>query len=139
MGGPGSRSYAEHAGGRTKTAAIAVTGSGVPQRPDNFTEAESKAWDWLVETTRGVTFEQDSVAIAECARLIVRQDAFHEALRTKPTDETLNRLSLSVGRSLSAAFTQLGLTPRSRQLLIVPRADKSEQDELERLMAERDE
>lgn len=137
MGGPGSRSYSEHAGGRNKTAAIAVAGSGVPQRPETLSEAESKVWDSLVEITRGVTFEQDSLALAECSRLIVRQEAFHDALRNKPTDETLNRLSLAVGRSLSAALTQLGLTPRARQLLVVPRADEPEQDELERLMAER--
>lgn len=75
--------------------------------------------------------------MAEAAWLLWRQHEFRKALLVMPLDDDLNRLSLAVGRSLSALLTQFGLTPRSRQILLVPR-EESEVDEFDELMKGRE-
>jgi hypothetical protein len=137
VGGRGSGSFPDdgstHRGGRQKKAAVAVVGSGTPCRPDGMSEEIVPYWNRLEERLSGVAFEQDSDAMAELATLSWRQQKFHEALQATPLDEELNRLSLAVGRALSALWTQFGQTPRSRQLLLVPR-EEQEKDEFERMM-----
>lgn len=137
MGGLGSGSFPDdggtHRGGRQKKSAVAVAGSGVPCRPDDMPAEVIPHWDRLDDLLSGVAYSQDSDAMAEAAYLLWRQQKFREALQEQPLDEDLNRLSLAVGRSLSALLTQFGLTPRSRQLLLVPR-EPEEKDEFEKLM-----
>lgn len=136
MGGPGSRSFPDdgstHSGGRKKAAAVAVVGVGSPEKPDHLPKDVEKCWDRIAEVVSGVAFSQDSEAITEAAWLLSRQEKFRRALEGNPLDEELNRLSLAVGRSLSAIFTQFGMTPRSRQILLVPREEK-EIDEFEEM------
>jgi len=81
-------------------------------------------WRQLVEMTSGVTFSQDSIAILETARLILRQEAFHLALASDPTNSKLSNDSLSVGRQLMKMLEKLGLTPRDRQSLVVAREEE---------------
>lgn len=134
MGGPGSGSFPDdgstHRGGRQKKSAVAVIGSGSPDKPDDLPADVSRCWDRLAEVVSGVAFSQDSEAITEAAWLLARQQKFRNALEKDPLDEELNRLSLAVGRAMSAIFTQFGMTPRSRQILLVPREDE-EVDEFE--------
>src|SRR5688572_566957 len=96
--------------------------------PVGFPEEYVPYWTRLEEELSGVAFEQDSDAMADYAKLSWRQDKFHEALRATPLDDDLNRLSLAVGRALSDLRSQFGKTPRSRQLLLVPR-EEEEKDE----------
>ncbi len=135
MGGRGSGSFSEdtHRGGRQKKSAVAVSGSGTPTPPKDLPESVRGHWWRFAEAVQGVAFEQDSEAITEAAYLMWRQQKFREALQDRPLDEDLNRLSLAVGRSLSAIMSQFGLTPRSRQILLVPK-EEEEKDELEKLM-----
>jgi hypothetical protein len=136
MGGFGSGSFPDdgstHRGGRKKRAAVAVAGSGKPDRP-KLPKEVGLCWDRIAETVEGIAFAQDSEAITEAAWLLWRQQEFRKALKKTPLDEELNRLSLAVGRSLSALFSQFGLTPRSRQILLVPR-EEEEKDEFEKMM-----
>ncbi len=136
MGGSGSGSFPEdgstHRGGRQKRSAVAVVGVGLPEKPENMPADVSKCWDRIAEVVAGVAFSQDGEAITEAAWLLSRQEKFRKALDSNPFDEELNRLSLAVGRSLSAIFTQFGMTPRSRQMLLVPREEK-EVDEFEQM------
>jgi hypothetical protein len=136
MGGRGSGSFPDdgssHRGGRSKKAAVAVTGGGEPVMPPNLPREVAFYWDRFAEVVSGVAFSQDSEAMAEAAWLMWRQQKFHEALFFNPLDEDLNRLSLAVGRSLSALLTQFGMTPRSRQILLVPR-EEQEKDEFEQM------
>lgn len=130
MGGPGSGWRSENVGpGRKKKIAIAVEGIGLPQKPEGLPAAVGKAWDELVSLTSGVCFSQDAELLLECATLQVRQAAFRAALADDPLDEDLNRLSLAVGRALLTALGKLGLTPRDRQNLLVPRPDTAEDDD----------
>lgn len=137
MGGPGSGSFPDdgsaHRGGRRKRAAVAVSGSGHPVRPADLPAEVAECWDRLAETVEGVAYAQDSEAITEAAWLLWRQERFREALETDPLNETLNRLSLAVGRSLSVLLGQFGMTPRSRQILLVPK-EPEEKDEFEKMM-----
>lgn len=130
MGGPGSRSYASDPAnrgqGRKSNATLGVRGTGAPELPDGLNEGVKACWHEIVELTSGVTFSQDSIAITEAARLLWRQRKFAEALDDNPTDDDLNRLSLAVGRQLNIILGQLGLTPRSRQSLMVPVDDEPE-------------
>ncbi len=138
MGGPGSGWGSEDLGpGRKKKTAIAVVGSGSPVRPSNLPKEVAPHWDRLAEVVSGVAFSQDSEAMAEAAWLLFRQQKFREALLVMPLDDDLNRLSLAVGRSLSALLTQFGLTPRSRQILLVPK-EETEVDEFDALMKGRE-
>lgn len=137
MGGRGSGSFPDdgsaHRGGRKKRAAVAVAGSGYPVRPAELPEEVALCWDRLAETVTGVAYSQDSEAMTECAWLMWRQAKFHEQLLIRPCDEELNRLSLAVGRSLSSLLTQFGMTPRSRQILLVPK-EPEEKDEFEKML-----
>jgi hypothetical protein len=137
MGGRGSGSFPDdgsaHRGGRKKRAAVAVAGSGLPVRPDGLPDDVAMCWDRLAETVSGVAYSQDSEAMVEAAWLLWRQEQFRAALLEQPLDEELNRLSLAVGRSLSALLTQFGMTPRSRQILLVPKEEEAK-DEFEQLM-----
>lgn len=137
MGGIGSGSLpgTNQGGGRSKTAAVAVCGSGVPIRPDDMPSEVAEIWQRVFDLTTGVAFEQDSDAVAETAWLIWRQVKFREALAERPLDTELNKQSLSIGRALNALLVQFGLTPRSRQVLVVPKVEV-EVDPLDALRAE---
>ena len=142
MGGPGSGSLPGNdwsRPGRKKRSAVAVAGTGTPQKPEGLPDAVSAAWDRLCELTAGVTFSQDSSAILMAARLIVRQDAIAEKLDLAPADIGLNRTSLAIGRALLILLGKLGLTPRDRQVLIVPRDEVIPEGRLETLLRRRDE
>ena len=136
MGGKGSGQYpgnANWAGGKSKKTAISVVGSGVPEIPDWLPDAAYPYWHIIVERTSGVAFSQDSDAIGEMASLTWRQHKLNDALAENPTDDDLNRVSLAVGRQLRSLWEGFGLTPRSRQVLVVPSDEEPELDELERL------
>ncbi len=137
MGGFGSGSFPDdgstHRGGRKKKSAVAVIGSGKPEKP-KLPKDVGLCWDRIAETVEGVAFSQDTEAITEAAWLLWRQQEFRKALKKTPLDEELNRLSLAVGRSLSALLAQFGLTPRSRQILLVPREEPEEKDEFEKML-----
>lgn len=142
MGGLGSgttpyRGNGNNGGGRRKVTAIAVAGTGSPIKPDDLPEAVARCWDRLAEIVQGVAYSQDSEAMTETAWLMWRQQEFRAALANNPLDDELNRLSMAVGRSLSAMLTQFGLSPRSRQVLLVPKSEQEEPDELEKLMNKR--
>ena len=133
MGGIGSGSYSDESyrGGRRAKAAINVCGTGVPTMPNGLSADVQRAFQELVELTSGVTFQQDSRILLEGARLIARQDKFAVALETDPTNDELNRLSLAIGRQLTTVLGKLGLTPRDRQVLLIPRTEEVEDDPLE--------
>lgn len=137
MGGPGSGSFPDdgstHRGGRKKKAAVAVTGSGLPVKPRGLSKDESKCWDDLNQQVSGIAFEQDSDALTELACLTVRQRAYLKAIRKDLLNSDLNRESLAIGRAIVPLRGKFGLTPRDRQLLLVPR-EEAEKDELEKLM-----
>lgn len=130
MGGAGSRSYASDPAnrgqGRKPKAAIGVCGTGIPEMPNGLSKDVKAAWNQLIELTSGVTFSQDSIAILEAARLMARQEWFAVALEEDPLNDDLNRLSLAVGRQLNMILGQLGLTPRARQSLLIPKKDEPE-------------
>lgn len=138
MGGRGSGSFPDdggvHRGGRQKRAAVAVAGSGSPVRPDGLPVGVAECWERLAETVSGVAYSQDSEAMTEAAWLLWRQGKFRESLLADPCNEELNRLSLAVGRQLAVLLSQFGLTPRSRQILLVPSKEDQEKDEFEKLM-----
>jgi hypothetical protein len=94
--------------------------------PKSVSKEVKAAWDKIVELTSGVTFSQDSIAILEAARLMARQEWFAVALEEDPLNDDLNRLSLAVGRQLNMILGQLGLTPRARQSLLIPKKDEPE-------------
>ncbi len=134
MGGIGSGQYQGNSnwrGGKSKKTAVQVAGSGTPQMPEDLDKEARVHWHRIVELTQGVAFEQDSNAIAELARLCARQDAFNTALEKDPLNESLNRTSLAIGRAMHSLRLQFGLTPRSRQILVVPVDESEEPDELE--------
>lgn len=139
MGGRGSGSFPDdgstHRGGRKKRSAVAVAGTGVPEKPADMPADVSACWDRLAETVQGVAFSQDTEAITEAAYLLARQERFRAALQDTPLDDELNRLSLAVGRALSTMLGQFGLTPRSRQILLVPREEEAK-DEYEKMLEE---
>ncbi len=138
MGGRGSGALPDdygdsHRGGRKKRAAVAVVGSGKPERP-KLPKDVAACWDKIAETVSGVAFSQDTEAITEAAWLLHRQQKFRKALQKSPLDEELNRLSLAVGRALMVLLGQFGLTPRSRQILLVPKEEEAEKDEFEKML-----
>lgn len=139
MGGPGSGRQPEDSlsGGRKKRTAMAVCGTGLPDRPEGVSDAVLLAWDELNGLVAGVAFSQDSVILVEAAQLLARQRAFHAALEKYPTDIDLNRVSLAIGRQLHAVLGKLGLTPRDRQVLLVPRPDEGPKDPLALLREKR--
>lgn len=140
MGGLGSGSVPSNSSsraGRKKKTAVAVEGTGLPEKPQGLPKDVGAAWDTLVALTSGVCFSQDAELLLECATLKVRQDAFRRALSVKPTDDELNRTSLAVGRALLTALAKLGLTPRDRQLLLVPRPEAEPDDPIANLLEAR--
>lgn len=142
MGGKGSGAMpgqnSNHRGGMPKKAAVAVTGSGVPIKPMDLPREIDPVWDEIAEQVQGVAFAQDSDAITEMAWLTWQKREFQQALLDQPCDDEKTRLNLAVGRSLSALWSQFGLTPRSRQILLVPK-DEEEKDEFEEMMEGRGE
>jgi len=137
MGGAGSGRVNEPRGRKPK-AAVNVVGSGVPCPATELPADVQASFDRLAQLTSGTTFSQDSIAIELAARLMVRSSKLDDAITAKPDDAELHRLSLAIGRQLMALLGKFGLTPRDRQVLLVPRDDSPEMDDLERLMAERD-
>lgn len=137
MGGKGSGWGSEDVSraGRKKKSAIAVSGSGTPTCPDDLPEAVKPYWWRFADVVQGIAFEQDTEAVTEAAYLLWRQQKFREALQSDPLNDEMNRLSLAVGRSLSAIMTQFGMTPRSRQILLVPKEEEPK-DEFEELAAQ---
>tara|TARA_R110000868_G_scaffold10752_4_gene52191 strand:- start:73 stop:498 length:426 start_codon:yes stop_codon:yes gene_type:complete len=139
MGGPGSGSFPDnpnHRGGRSKKAAVQVCGTGVPIKPDDMLHEVSEIWNRVYDLVAGVAFEQDSDAVAELAWLLWRQGKLREALYVRPLDIDLNKQSLAIGRSLNTLLFQFGLTPRSRQVLLVPKEEAKEVDPFDALKAE---
>ena len=135
MGGPGSGRPHENRK-RRKTSAIAVCGTGSPVMPDNLPSEVSAYWHRIAELTAGVAFSQDSDAVTEAAWLTWRQQVYRKALAERPLDVDLNKQSLAIGRALSALWSQLGLTPRSRQVLLVAKDETEEPDPLDQLQAD---
>lgn len=139
MGGPGSGSQPDsptHRGGRTKKSAVAVCGNGVPLKPDDMPTEVAAIWDRVFDLLSGVAFEQDSDAVEELADLLWRQSEHRKALRERPLDIDLNKQSLAIGRAVNTLLFQFGLTPRSRQVLLVPKEEAKEVDPFDALQAE---
>lgn len=140
MGGPGSGWGADDPAsraGRKKRSAVSVCGSGVPEKPKGISPEMSAHWDRVAELTSGSAFSQDSLAMEEIAEMLTIRDKLAAVIRLNPADLDTVRTRLAVGRQLGALFSKFGLTPRDRQVLLVPREDE-EKDDLEQLMAERE-
>ena len=134
MGGSGSGRPSENwRGGRKPKTAMAVVGTGLPEIPADMPIEVRPHWWRLIDMTQGVAFSQDTFALTELSWLLWRQQKFNEKLQAMPCDDELNRLSLAIGRAILILLGQFGLTPRSRQSLLVPRDEPDEEDELERL------
>jgi len=101
-----------------------------------------RVWQWIVDQTSGLSFQQDSIAIEQAARLIVTHRKVQRALDDlEPTDPAfldLTRQLLAIGRQVIALMGKLGLTPRDRQSLLRPSTETEEKDEFERLMEGRE-
>ena len=140
MGGPGSGWGADEPAsraGRKKRSAVAVCGSGVPEKPKDISPEMSAHWDRVSELVSGSAFSQDSLAMEEIAEMLTIRDRLSGVVSANPSDLDAIRTRLAVGRQLGALFSKFGLTPRDRQVLLVPRED-DEADDLEKLMAERE-
>ena len=98
-----------------------VIGTGVPELPSGVPPDVVREWQNLVELTAGVTYEQDSSALLQLARLIVRNESVVKLLEATPSNDKLNSVSLAIGRQMMALYAKLGLTPRDRQTLIRPK------------------
>lgn len=137
MGGKGSGAQpgqnSNHRGGMPKKAAVAVVGSGVPILPENFTDEEFSNWEFIVELTGGVACSQDSLALCELAQLMELQVELRQERRDGNKDPEIVRLIHANGRAMQWIWTQFGLTPRSRQVLLVPK-EEEELDEFEQMM-----
>jgi phage terminase small subunit len=136
MGGKGSGSLPDNpnwGGGRSKRSAVSVAGSGMPEMPDNLPPLVQDEWHRLVEVTSGVTFSQDSSVLADLAWATVLMRKCELELRDNWLDPQLHKQWLDLGRRKLALQLQLGLTPRSRQVLVVPDNDQEEVDPLEAL------
>lgn len=98
-----------------------VVGTGAPELPAGLPPDVVREWRNLVELTAGVTYEQDSTALLQLARLIVRNEAVVKLLDSDVANDKLNATQLSIGRQMMALYAKLGLTPRDRQTLIRPK------------------
>lgn len=140
MGGRGSGSFPDdgstHRGGRQKKSAVAVSGSGFPVKPRVIADSLSDVWEEISDRLAGVAFEQDSAAVYRLALLTYQQDQIDERWFHEPCDEDLSKQSLAVGRQLIMLWGQFGMTPRSRQILLVPK-EEEEADEFEKMMKDR--
>ena len=143
MGGRGSGQYAGNStenmrGGRPKKAAVGVCGTGVPVMPDLLPGAVRVEWCRLEELTRGIAFEQDSDALTELAWLTYRMDQMRHEMALRPLDTELSKQSLAIGRAIRDLWALFGMTPRARQMLLIPKDEKPELDPLEQLQADLD-
>ena len=139
MGGRGSGSSPDIGnwrGGRAKKTAIQVVGTGSPDMPDDLPSEVRAHWLRLTEMTSGVSFSQDSDAVAELAWLMWMQDRYRVAIKETPLDADLVRISLHIGRSVRELLVHFGLTPCSRQVLLVAKEEREELDPLDALNAE---
>jgi hypothetical protein len=147
MGGRGSGSLPDdgsvHRGGRAKKSAVAVSGSGLPVKPPGMSRRSSDLWDRLNDLLAGVAFEQDSHALWRIAVLMERQEQLDELTDDLMQGEDIEgidkavRIGLAVERSLDTKCGKFGMTPRERQILLVPK-EEEERDELEQLMQGRE-
>jgi phage terminase small subunit len=128
MGGRGSGSFPDdgsvHGVGRPKKSAVAVAGSGSPVKPDWLPDECEKLWQDIADVVQGVAFEQDSIAIAMMAELLERYHALARVVRSDKSDHDSLRSWLAVGRPLKILMGDFGMTPRSRQILLVPKEDE---------------
>ncbi|NBW09959.1 MAG: hypothetical protein EBR82_18230 [Caulobacteraceae bacterium] len=115
-----------------------VCGTGVPVKPCGLPDAVSTAWDWIERMAAGVVFEQDGWAIQMAAEQWVRHGEYERLIADNSHDmdefDRLVRAQLAVDRQLNALFDRLGLNPKARQTLRVPRESVSEPDEFERML-----
>lgn len=141
MGGKGSGALpgdtSNHGGGRQKRAAVGVVGVGVPIKPEDLPYDVGDCWDRIAETVSGVAFSQDSDAITEAAWLVWQLGEVNNELHDQPLNTELTKSALALKRTLSAFWTQFGMTPRSRQVLLVQK-DEEELDEYEQMLKDRE-
>ncbi len=122
MGGPTSGPQHNPNSERSRAKGLSgVVGTGSPELREDVPPAVAKEWHNLVMLTSGITFEQDSEALLQMARLIVRNEAIAKLLDLNPADDKLNATSLAIGRQMLLLSQKLGLTPRDRQMLIRPK------------------
>jgi len=131
MGGTGSGKFDDgiDRGGRRPRSAINVCGVGLPEMPDDLPPDVQREWHRLLALTSGVTFSQDADIIVEVANWTVEQRELRKLIRTHRHDveayDKLSRLSLAVGRHLLTGLGKLGLDPRSRQALLIPKKEEA--------------
>ncbi len=141
MGGNGSGSPSDERrrGGRSKQATV-TAGTGAPEKLKGMPLAIDNEFDRIAAMLEGVAFFQDSDAIAAMAYLSLEAQELREELRDlmKGSEEyeKLKRIELANLRALKDMWAQFGLTPRSRQILLVPK-EEEELDELEQMMKDR--
>lgn len=141
MGGRGSGRVPEGSKGlpsgqgRKKTTAVAVVGSGEPVMPRDMPDRVQECWFRLIDATAGIAHEQDTEMLVEASYLLYQREQLRNEICYDPTNIDLTKLNLTIGRSLFVILSHFGLTPRSRQLLLIPKQEE-EQDEFEKLMAE---
>jgi hypothetical protein len=103
----------------------------------------SDIWDHLAELLSGVAYEQDSHALWRIAVLMERQEQLDELVEDMLHGEDIDgidkatRMSLAVERSLDTKCGKFGMTPRERQILLVPK-EEEELDDLEHLIQGRE-
>ena len=154
MGGKGSGSFPDdgstHRGGRAKKSALAVTGSGLPVMPDSLSGRAKEYWHALNDRLSGVVFEQDSYILGRMAiwmatlerldgDLAVLQDGVSDADDGDGDGEAVEKLirtMLAVERNLDTKCAKFGMTPRDRQILLMPK-EEEELDEFEQMMKDR--
>ncbi len=144
MGGRGSGSAPDdgiaHGGGRAKKSAVAVVGIRVPLPPDCAPDAVVAVWQRIIDTLAGRVFEDDSDALWELAELTVENTEIRDELRpmNKEDDEyqNLKRVQLANHRAVRDLWAKFGMTPRDRQLLLMP-GEEEELDPLEERLRNR--
>ena len=93
---------------------------------DGLSDESASVWKALTAALKGTAYSQDSIALEAAVSLVVRQRALNRELDANPTDVALNRISLAVGRQLASALAKFGMTPRDRQVLLVPKVEPEE-------------
>lgn len=155
MGGRGSGSLPDdigsHRGGRSKKSALAVTGSGAPVMPRALSADAAYHWELLTERLSGVVFEQDSHILGRMAiwmsqltrldgDLAVLQDGVSSEDDGDGDGEAVERLirtMLAIERNLDTKCAKFGMTPRDRQLLLMPK-EEEELDAFEQMIKDRE-
>lgn len=143
MGGKGSGSFSDdgiaHRGGRKKKSAIAVSGSGEPVKVPGLSKGASTIWDRIAEVVSGVAFVQDSEALGVMAELMHDDRALRQCMNELPVGseeyDVVKRLQLANIRAIKDSMNHFGMTPRTRQLLLVPKEER-ELDEYEKMLQE---